>query len=255
MQNLPPSLRLPCSSEVIKKAIETNHGITPFHLYSESRMRKQSENLKLAFEKVGLPFKNHFAVKALPNPHVMEILKSEGMGMDCSSVAELMLCDRIGLSGADIMFTSNNTSEAEFREAMDRGAIINLDDITHIETLMRVGIPEVVCCRYNPGTEKVGTGIIGNPVEAKYGMRKDQIIEAYRRLKELGCKRFGLHAMLVSNERDEAKLIENARILFGLASEIYTTTGVSFEFINLGGGIGIPYRPTDHEVDLDIFAN
>lgn len=189
-QILPPSLALPFSNETILKAIETNSGTTPFHLYSEERMQAQSSRLKKSFEKVGLIFKNHFAVKALPNPHVMRILQSEGMGMDCSSVAELMLCDQIGLSGTDIMFTSNNTSEDEFREALSRGAIVNLDDITHIDTLMRVGKPEVICCRYNPGAEKVGTGIIGNPVEAKYGMRKDQIIEAYARLKSLGFTRF-----------------------------------------------------------------
>jgi diaminopimelate decarboxylase len=252
---LPPSLVLPFSQDQIEKAIQVNGWITPFHLYSEKVMTNTSQNLAKAFANVGLPFKNHYAVKALPNPKVLQILKDQGMGMDCSSVTELMLADRIGVSGEDIMFTSNNTTLEEFKEAKNRWAIINLDDITHIETLKKLWtLPDIICCRYNPGTDKEWTSIIGNPIEAKYGMRKDQIIEAYRQLKEGWVDRFGLHAMLVSNEKNEDKVIENARILFDLAKEIKAAAGVEFEWINLGWGIGASYRPTDTDVDLAIIA-
>jgi diaminopimelate decarboxylase len=233
MQNLPPSLVLPFSAENIDSAIRANGGITPFHLYSEDRIARASRRLYAAFSKEGIPFKNFYAVKACPNPSILRILANEGMGMDCSSIPEILLSNRVGVNGEGIMFTSNNTSVEEFAYAVKNGAVINLDDLTHIEKLEKVGLPELVCCRFNPGDMKEGNAIIGKPTEAKYGMRRDQILEAYRILKEKGVKRFGLHAMMVSNERSEAALTETSKILFELAVEISQKVGITFDFINL----------------------
>ncbi len=252
--SLPSSLVLPFSDSDIQRAIRANGWKTPFHLYSETTIRSTTSSIQAIFWKYNFDFKNHFAVKALPNPHILKILQKNGMGMDCSSIPEIHLAQKVGVIKEGIMFTSNNTTVDEFREAKKAGVIINLDDITHIAKLEQVGFPDIVCCRYNPGQAKEGNSIIGESIKQKYGMRKDQIIEAYRILKKKWVKRFGLHAMMVSNERNEQALIENARLLFTLAREIFEQTGVTFEFINLGGGIGVPYKPDDHEVDLDIFV-
>ncbi len=230
---------------------------TPFHIYDEPAIRATARRLYRAFSWVGAGgFKNYFAVKALPNPYIMQILKEEGMGADCSSQAELMLADAVGLSGEEIMFTSNDTPAGEFVKARELGAIINLDDITHIEFLEKsAGIPELVCFRYNPGPLREGNVIIGNPVEAKYGLTREQIFKAYEIAKKKGAKRFGLHTMIVSNMRDEKYLIETARMLFELAVEINRQVDIRFDFINLGGGIGIPYKPDDHAVDIELYAD
>lgn len=232
-QDFPTSLRLPFSTDDIHHAIEANKGITPFHLYSEERIQSSARRLNKAFETVGIPFKNYYAVKACPNPYILEILAKEGMGMDCSSIPELILSEAVGKIGEDIMFTANDITKEDFREARNRGAIINLDDITHIQKLKEIGFSKIVCCRFNPGDLKEGNSIIGKPTEAKYGMRRDQIIEAYAILKNEGVKHFGLHTMVVSNERSEEALIETARIVFELAKEVFEKTGVIFDFINL----------------------
>jgi diaminopimelate decarboxylase len=235
---------------------------TPFHIYDEEAIRAASQRLYKAFSWVTGPdgkkggFKNYFAVKALPNPYILRILQEEGMGADCSSLPELLLADAAGITGEEIMFTSNDTPAEEFVLAKKMGAIINLDDITHIDFLEKTaGIPDLLCFRYNPGEEySHGNTIIGNPDEAKYGLTHDQIIKAYKVAQKKGAQRFGLHAMIVSNQRDEEILVEAARLLFSLAVEIHEKTGIRLEFINLGGGIGIPYSPVDHQVDIEKYA-
>jgi len=238
------------------EALEKKHP-TPFHIYEEDAIRATARRLYKAFSWVGgKGFKNYFAVKALPNPYILGILREEGMGADCSSLPELMLSEAVGLSGEEIMFTSNDTPAEEFVAARKMGAIINLDDISHIDFLEKAaGIPELVCFRYNPGSLRQGNEIIGNPVEAKYGLTREQIFQAYEIAKKKGAKRFGLHTMIVSNMRDEKYLIETARMLFELAVEIHKKTGIKVEFVNLGGGIGIPYKPDDHTVDVELYAN
>jgi diaminopimelate decarboxylase len=235
---------------------------TPFHVYDEQAIRAGARRLYKAFswvtgndgKKGG--FKNFFAVKALPNPYILRILHEEGMGADCSSLPELLLAEAAGIKGEEIMLTSNDTPAEEFVLAKKMGAVINLDDITHIDFLEKAaGIPELICFRYNPGEEySHGNAIIGDPGEAKYGLTHDQILKAYKTAQKRGAKRFGLHAMIVSNQRDEEILVEAARLLFNLAVEIHRKTGIQMEFINLGGGIGIPYSPVDHRVDIEKFA-
>ncbi|NMB79572.1 MAG: diaminopimelate decarboxylase [Methanomicrobiales archaeon] len=235
---------------------------TPFHIYDEEAIRAGARRLSKAFSWVPGPdgkkggFLNYFAVKALPNPYILRVLKEEGMGADCSSLPELQLADAVGMKGEDIMFTSNDTPAEEFVVAKKLGAIINLDDITHLDFLEKcAGIPRLICFRYNPGEEYChGNTIIGNPDEAKYGLTHDQILKAYKMAQKKGAKRFGLHAMIVSNQRDEEILADAARLLFGLAAEIHEKTGITPEFINLGGGVGIPYSPADHLVDIEVFA-
>ncbi|MFA4860774.1 diaminopimelate decarboxylase [Methanoregula sp.] len=236
---------------------------TPFHIYDEEAIRSVSRRLYKAFSWVTGPdgkeggFKNYFAVKALPNPYILRILKEEGMGADCSSLPELLLADAVGIKGDEIMFTSNDTPEEEFVLAKKLGAIINLDDITHIDFLEKTaGIPDLLCFRYNPGEEySHGNPIIGNPSEAKYGLTHDQILKAYKIAQQMGVQRFGLHAMIVSNQRGEDILADAARLLFNLAVEIHEKTGIRLEFINLGGGIGIPYAPADHQVNVEDYAH
>jgi diaminopimelate decarboxylase len=241
--------------------LEKRHS-TPFHIYDEEAIRAGSRRLYKAFSWVTGPdgkeggFKNYFAVKALPNPYILRILREEGMGADCSSLPELLLADAVGIKGEEIMFTSNDTPAEEFVQAKKLGAIINLDDITHIGFLEKAaGIPDLVCFRYNPGEEySHGNPIIGNPSEAKYGLTHDQILKAYKIAQQKGAKRFGLHAMIVSNQRGEDILADAARLLFSLAVEIHEKTGIRLEFINLGGGIGIPYSPADHPVNVEDYA-
>ncbi len=227
---------------------------TPFHIYYEKGIKENSKKLYKAFSWAE-GFKNYFAVKALPNPFILKILKESGMGTDCSSLPELLLSEKAGIKGEDIMFTSNDTPEEEFIKAKKLGAIINIDDISHIETLEKsAGIPDLICFRYNPGPLKEGNDIIGNPVDAKYGLTHDQLIEAYKIMKKKGTKRFGLHTMVVSNMLDVSYLIDTAKMLFELVVEIKEKTGIRIEFVNLGGGIGIPYKPEQKAVNYEEFS-
>jgi diaminopimelate decarboxylase len=232
------------------EAIAARHP-TPFHLYDEAGMRANARRLCAAFA-WNPGFREFFAVKACANPYILKILRAEGFGADCSSLPELLLAERVGVTGEAIMFTSNDTPAEEFVKARALGAVINLDDISHIPFLERAcGIPELICCRYNPGPLKGGNAIIGHPEEAKYGFTRDQLFEGYRRLKTLGARRFGLHTMVASNELNPQYFIDTAELLFDLAVELARDTGVPFEFVNLGGGIGIPYRPEQTAVDLE----
>lgn len=216
---------------------------TPFHIYDEAAIRDHAHRFQDAFA-WSQGFCNYFAVKALPNPHILQIVREQGMGFDCSSLAELELVERIGARGEEIIFTSNNTPLHEYRKAMDLGAIINLDDFTHIDYLAEgAGMPELICMRYNPGPLKEGNAIIGKPEEAKYGFTRDQLFAGYRRARDLGAKRFGLHTMVASNELNAEYFVETARILFELVVALHRELGIRIEFVNLGGGVGIPYRP------------
>ncbi len=227
---------------------------TPFYLYDESGIRQTCRELARAFHWVD-GFRNFFAVKALPNPHILKIVHAEGMGADCSSRAELVLAEKSGLRGEEIMFTSNNTPLAEYRAARDLGAVLNLDDITHIDFVQKtIGLPELVSFRYNPGPARTGNVIIGRPEEAKYGFTEEQLFEGYRQLRKLGVRRFALHTMVASNELDGNFFVETARMLFDLVVRIHQDCGVRMEFVNLGGGIGIPYRPEDRPVDLSVLS-
>ncbi len=224
---------------------------TPFTLYSEAGIRDTVRRLQNAFS-WNKGFREYFAVKATPNPYLMKILKEEGCGMDCSSLPELLLCEKIGVVGESIMFTSNDTPAEEFAKAIELGANINLDDITHIDYLEKhCSLPELVCFRWNPGPLKGGNAIIGKPEEAKYGFTRQQVLEGFRILRDKGVKRFGIHTMVASNELDYRYFIDTAEILFDLMSEVSKTVGIDFEFANLGGGIGIPYRPEQEPVDFE----
>ena len=228
---------------------------TPFHIYDEAGIRRNARAMRDAFS-WNPGFKEFFAVKATPTPAILRILKEEGCGTDCSSLTELMMSERLGFSTGEIMFSSNDTPPEEFAYAKKLGAIINLDDITHIDVLKDAcGIPETVCCRFNPGGvfEIADTGaysVMDTPGDAKYGMTKEQLFEAYTRLKDLGAKRFGLHAFLASNTVNNAYYPTLAGILFSLAVEIKEKTGVSLSFINLSGGVGVPYKPDQEPNDI-----
>ena len=224
---------------------------TPFYLYDEVAIIENIRTLKGAF--AWIDFKEYFAVKATPNPFLMKLLKAVGVGADCSSLPELMLAEKVGIVGENIMFTSNDTPASEYRKATELGAVINFDDISHLEFYEEhVGkLPELVCFRYNPGRAKEGNLIIGHPEEAKYGFTREQLFAGYRYCKEQGVKRFGIHTMVASNELDYTYFIETAEILFKLVREISKELDLTFEFVNLGGGIGIPYRPEDEAVDLN----
>jgi len=240
---------IPFSKEEIEKVTEKYP--TPFHIYDEKAIRENARRFKRAFG-WNDGFKEYFAVKATPNPYLVKILREEGFGADCSSEAELELVKRVGMSGDEIMLTSNDTPASEFRAAKELGAIINLDDISHIEYLEKyVGLPETVCMRYNPGDLKQGNLIIGHPEEAKYGFTHEQIIEGYRILKSKGVKNFGVHTMVASNELDPDYFIETAELLFNLIVEAHEKAGVKISFANLGGGVGIPYKPEEKAVDLE----
>ncbi|MEW8656804.1 MAG: diaminopimelate decarboxylase [Candidatus Thiodiazotropha endolucinida] len=224
------------------------HFGTPFHLYDEKGIRENGEVLIRAFEEVE-SFREYFAVKALPNPTIMKIMQDLGFGFDCSSIAELLLSRQIGASGEQIMFTSNNTSAAEFAVAeADGGCVLNLDDISLIDKVPRM--PELICFRYNPGERRSGNSIIGNPIEAKYGVAHDQLFEAYQKAMQRGARRFGLHTMLASNELNHAYMVETARMLLDRVVSLSEKLGIQFEFINIGGGLGIPYRPQEKPLDI-----
>ncbi|MBW2992245.1 diaminopimelate decarboxylase [Candidatus Woesearchaeota archaeon] len=245
--------KYPLTKEQTVKIIEKYP--TPFHIYDEKQIRENARRLYKAFSWVK-GFKNHFAVKALPNPFILKILKEEGMGADCSSLPELILSEKSGITGENIMFTSNDTPPEEFVKCRELGGIINLDDISHIEVLEKsAGIPDLICFRYNPGPSRTGNIIIGDPKEAKYGLTKEQLFEAYRIMKEKGSKRFGLHTMVVSNELNPDYHIETAKMLFELVVEIKQKLGIRIEFVNLGGGYGIPYKPDEKPVDVELLSD
>ncbi|MFA4835369.1 MAG: diaminopimelate decarboxylase [Dehalococcoidia bacterium] len=227
---------------------------TPFHIYDEAAIRKNARAFRKAFS-WNEGFREYFAVKATPNPYILKLLKSEGFGADCSSLPELLLAQSVGITGEDIMFTSNDTPAGEFEKAKEMGAIINLDDITHIPFLEKsAGIPELICFRYNPGSLKRGNVIIGRPEDAKYGLTRDQLFEGYRLARDKGAKRFGIHTMVASNELDAHYFVDTAEILFNLVVEVFRELGIRIEFANIGGGIGIPYRLDQQAVDLGVVS-
>lgn len=243
---------LPFDEKTLRQIIKDHP--TPFHLYDEKGLRASSQALNQAFDWVP-GYINYFAVKANPNPYIMEILKDEGMGADASSLAELVLAAKIGLSNEQIMFTSNNTPPEEYREAARLGAVINLDDINQIEVLDKTlggKFPELISFRYNPGPdlETLEGNVIGNPADAKFGVSTAQLIDAYRLARDKGARRFGLHTMVVSNERNEEAHAQAAELLFKMAVRLREELDIKLEFINLGGGLGVAYRPDDRPLDL-----
>ncbi len=259
---------------------------TPFHVYDAKAIRDNARRLRKAFA-WNDGFREYFAVKATPNPHLMKLLQEFGFGSDCSSMAELVLAEKVGNVGEAIMFTSNDTPAEEFRKAWELGAIINFDDITHWEYFLEAvngaaaasrpsaddagmlraaglssaqnasaPLPKelgerLFCCRYNPGPLKGGNAIIGKPEEAKYGFTRAQLFEGYAKMKAAGVTRFGLHTMVASNELDPDYIIDTAKMLFTLAGELHEALGIDFEFVNIGGGIGIPYKPDQQAMDLE----
>ena len=232
---------------------------TPFHLYDERGIRANARRLFQAFS-WNPGFREYFAVKATPTPAILKLLHQEGCGCDCSSMAELVMAERCGITGENIMFSSNNTPDAEYRKAYELGAVINLDDLTMVDCLRGAlgTVPETVCCRYNPGgvftlgETAEGFQVMDNPGEAKYGMTRPQIFEAFRRLQELGAKRFGIHAFLASNTLSNDYFPTLSRTLFQLAADLHGETGADIAFVNLSGGVGIAYRPD--QLENDIFA-
>ena len=237
------------SKETLEKIIEKIP--TPFHLYSEERLLKQVRGFLKAFS-WNKKFKEYYAVKACPTPAILKILKDEGCGVDCASKCELMLAEALGFKGDEIMFSSNETPRGEFAYAARLGAIINLDDYTLIDSLIQEGgVPERVCLRFNPGGEfKLGTFVMGNPGDAKYGMTRKQLSLAVSKLMKMGVKEFALHAFLASNTTDNAYYPTMARLLMTVAKELKEELGAKFFMINLSGGVGIPYRPEQSEADI-----
>jgi diaminopimelate decarboxylase len=247
-----PEKLLPLNKKQLEKILEQYP--TPFHLYDEKAIRENARAFKKAFA-WNEGFKEFFAVKAAPNPYLMKILKKEGFGADCSSLAELMLAQKTGITGEDIMFSSNDTPAEEFIKARKLNAIINLDDITHIKFLEKhAGLPELICLRYNPGPLKKGNVIIGHPEESKYGFTREQLFEGYRICRDKGIRRFGIHTMVASNELDPYYFVETAEILFHLIVELSHALNIRFEFANLSGGFGIPYRPEQEGLDLQVMT-
>lgn len=229
---------------------------TPFHLYDEKGIRENAKALKEAFA-WNKGYKEYFAVKATPNPYILSILKEYGCGCDCSSYTELLMSESVGSVGEDIMFSSNDTPAEEFRLAAKLGAIINLDDITHIDFLEQtIGkIPETISCRYNPGgLFKISNSIMDNPGDAKYGMTTEQIFEAFKILKAKGAKEFGIHAFLASNTVTNEYYPTLAKVLFEVAVKLQKETGAHIKFINLSGGIGIPYKPDQEPNDIKVIG-
>lgn len=241
--------------ESVLHDIVANHP-TPFYLYDEHAIVQNAIRLNNAFDWIydtdgrSGGYKNYFAVKALPNPHILSILKRHGMGVDCSSMAELMLAQQCGYRGEDIFFTSNNTPIEEYRLAVKMGAYINVDDISHLTHLNAQGlIPQFISFRYNPGSMRTGNSIIGSPEEAKFGITREQLMAAYSQSKQYGAQRFGLHTMIASNELTNDYFIQTADMLFDTAIEVYKRTQIRIESINVGGGMGIAYQPEDIPID------
>lgn len=237
-------------SKILPQIVD--HFGTPFHIYDEKGIRDTCRSLNRAFKPLN-GFREYFAVKALPNPGIMKLVQSEGFGFDCSSTPEVALSRQIGSTGEDIMFTSNNTSSSQFENAVENGGcILNLDDITLIEKLDE--FPDLICFRYNPGPRRKGNKIIGNPVESKYGLSHDQIIDAYKKSQQRGAKRYGIHTMLASNELNYEYMVETTRMLLDVVELICEQLNITFEFINIGGGLGIPYTPDTPPFNLDAMA-
>lgn len=234
---------------------------TPFHLYDEKGIRETARRLKSAFA-WNSGFKEYFAVKATPTPGILKILQEEGCGVDCSSLTELILSDKCGFEGHDIMFSSNETPACEYALAEELGAVINLDDFTHIDFLKgTLGyIPETISCRFNPGgvfqlgESKEGFQVMDTPGDSKYGFTRDQLFEGFKKLKAMGAKRFGIHAFLASNTLSNDYYPALAGILFQLAADLEKETGCDVCFINLSGGVGIPYRPDQEENDIAVIG-
>lgn len=241
---------IPFSAEKLQEIIAQFP--TPFHIYDEKAIVANVRRLIRAFSWAPA-FQEYFAVKAAPTPALLNLLQKEGVGADCSSLPELILAELAGMKGESIMFTSNDTPAQEFVKARSLGAVINLDDITHIDFLDKTaGMPEMISFRYNPGPlQKTSNTIIGTPEEAKYGLTREQLFDAYRMAKEKGVKRFGIHTMVISNELNPDCFIATAQMMFDLAVEIKEKLGIRIELVNFGGGIGIPYRPEDTAVDLE----
>lgn len=251
-------LTLPFSRRAIEDIAKVHP--TPFHIYDESRLRATCRRLTSAMTAAEVRgFQNYFAVKALPNPEIVKILAEEGMGVDCSSLAELAIAEMCGLSGKQIMFTSNNTTEQEFAYASKLGAIINFDDLSLVDGYIeKFGSPKVASCRFNPGDiefDSFNESIIGSPREAKFGMPPEDMLEVYRRLKQAGATEFGIHTMLLSNELDWHRHILIAQSVFETAKWIAEQLDIKFSFINLGGGIGVPYNPIDSPFAVEEFAS
>ena len=250
-----PFLTLAQAREIIKTYP------TPFHIYDERGIRENARALKAAFA-WNPGFKEYFAVKATPTPGILKLLREEGCGVDCSSLTELMMSEKCGFSGSEIMFSSNETPAEEFELAAKLGANINLDDLTHVDFLYNTlgRVPETVCCRFNPGgvftlgESKEGFQVMDNPGEAKYGMTRPQLAQAFSRLKELGAKHFGIHAFLASNTISNGYYPALARLLFQTAAEVAAETGCHVAFINLSGGVGIPYRPRQSANDIAVIG-
>ena len=229
---------------------------TPYHLYDEKGIRENARKLYKAFS-WNKGFKEYFAVKATPNPDIMRILHEEGCGMDCSSLTELMLCERIGISGEDIMFSSNETPVEDFLLASKLNAVINLDDITHIDYLEKAlgKLPEKIACRYNPGGNfEISNTIMDTPGDAKYGLTKPQMFQAFKLLKDKGVKEFGIHAFLASNTVTNDYYPTLAAVLFRLAVELKNELDINITFINLSGGVGVPYRPEQPRADIELIG-
>ncbi len=244
--------RFPLSLEETERICRAHP--TPFHLYDEESIRLNARRLLAAFS-WNRGFREYFAVKATPNPFILSVLREEGFGADASSLAELVLSERSGITGESIMFSSNDTPVAEFAKASELGAIINLDDISHIPVLERAcGIPEVISVRYNPGRLRAGSAIMGNPEEAKYGFTREQVFEGLATLRDKGARRFGLHSFIVSNELNAAYLADTASMLFELARDVKDRLGIRVEFVNMSGGFGIPYRPEDAPLDIEALS-
>jgi diaminopimelate decarboxylase len=225
---------------------------TPFHIYDEQGIIDTGEKWKSDFKDI-YGFKEFFAVKALPNPAILKIMLKLGFGLDCSSNSELILARQSRFSAEDIMLTSNNTNRELFNLALaEDGCILNLDDISMVDKVPE--IPQLICFRYNPGERRTGTDIIGNPVEAKYGVRHDQIIEAYRRARDRGARRFGIHTMIISNELDYKYMVETVRMLLEVIEMVSQSLEIKFEFFNIGGGVGIPYKPEDKAFNMPALA-
>lgn len=247
------SKTLPFNKQEIEEIIKKHP--TPFHIYDAEAIKTNAIKLNRIFGSF-YGFKEFFAVKATPNNHILALLKSCGLGADCSSLPELILAEKAGIVGEEIMFSSNNTPASEYRHAIELGAIINLDDISHISFLEEhASLPELICFRYNPGPLRDGNSIIGSPEESKYGFTRDQLFEGYSLLKQKGVKRFGLHTMIASNELNEVYFAETAKMLLELCVELKNELDINIEFINIGGGIGIPYKPEDKIVNLEHIAS
>ncbi len=236
-------------SRILPRIVETFG--TPFHIYDQKGIEETCTALFQAFPS-SFGFQEYFAVKALPNPDIMALLRKKGCGFDCSSPAELVLAQQAGATGEQIMFTSNNTTQEQFAAAMKLGAIINLDDISLLEKLPKM--PGLICFRYNPGPVRGGNSIIGKPEEAKYGVSREQIFSAYQMARDRGAVRFGLHSMMASNELNPAYMTDTVTMLLELVASLYEQLGIQCEFINMGGGLGIPYKPDDPPFDLDGMA-